>query len=81
VHFAHEEALMRRANYPEIREHVAQHNILLNKLNEIAPQIADGTLDLSVWRTFLSDWLLNHIATVDTKLAQYIEGKEVPVNS
>jgi hemerythrin len=81
VHFAHEETLMRRTKYPEIREHVAQHNVLLNKLNEIAPQIADGTLDLSEWRTFLSDWLLNHIATIDTKLSKYIEEKEVQVNS
>ena len=72
VHFAHEESLMKRIGYPDLQSHVDQHNKLVAKLNEIAVQIADDTLDLQVWKTFLSGWLMEHIGTTDAKLADYV---------
>jgi hemerythrin len=72
LHFAFEENLMRSVHYPEIRAHVDQHNALLTKLNEIAARIADETLDRAHWKTFLTGWLLHHIAAVDTQLATYV---------
>ncbi len=73
VHFKHEETLMRSINYPGLSDHVSKHNELLLRLNGIAEQIANDTLDLVKWRNFLSAWLLNHIAVTDKALAAYVE--------
>ncbi len=71
-HFAHEEQLMRRINYPAMANHQAQHDSLISRLNEVAARIANETINREVLEAFLSDWLLNHIATTDTKLATYV---------
>ena len=55
--------------------HEAQHNSLISRLSEISARIANDTLDRVVLEAFLSDWLLNHIATSDIKLAAYILAK------
>lgn len=72
-HFAHEEQLMKRLNYPAMAGHQAQHDSLISRLNEVAARIANDTLDHAVLEAFLSDWLLTHIATTDIKLAAYIQ--------
>jgi len=71
-HFAHEEQLMKRLQYPAMTAHKAQHESLISRLSEVAARIANNTLDHQVLEAFLSDWLLNHIATSDVKLAAYI---------
>jgi hemerythrin len=73
VHFAHEEELMKSIGYPDLQIHVRHHNELLAKLNEIAFRIADNTMDMQGWKDFLSSWLVNHIATIDTKLTAYVK--------
>jgi hemerythrin len=70
-HFSHEEDLMRAVNYPFAVDHIAQHNELISKLNLIAENVANGTLDRISVETFLSNWLLSHIGASDTKLAAY----------
>jgi hemerythrin len=77
VHFAHEEKLMRRINYPGIRDHIEQHNALVAKLYGITLQIASDTLDRNEWRNYLSSWLIKHIATTDTRLAAYVQSEQV----
>lgn len=72
-HFAHEEQLMKRLNYPAMLEHQTQHDDLISRLSEVSARIANDTLDHLVLEAFLSDWLLNHIATSDVKLAAYIQ--------
>lgn len=72
-HFAHEEALMKRLDYPAMATHQTQHESLISRLNEVSARIANGTLDHQVLEAFLTDWLLNHIATSDIKLANYIQ--------
>jgi hemerythrin len=76
IHFKYEETLMRSVSYPDLRIHMQQHSVLLNHLTEIAVQIAQGKLDLVHWKSFLSDWLLGHIRTHDTKLAAYVRKEE-----
>ena len=71
-HFTHEEDLMRELGYPNIRDHVRQHNELLSRLNGIAENIANDTLDKPDLASFLSHWLLNHIGSADAELAGYI---------
>ena len=72
-HFGHEEKLMKSIGYPDTQAHLLQHYALLTRLNDVSLQIADDTLDLQEWRDFLSDWLIKHIATSDTKLAAFVK--------
>ena len=72
-HFAHEESLMRKLKYPAIKAHVAQHNALLSRLNAVADSIYKDTLDRADLEAFLSDWLAQHLATSDAKLAAYVK--------
>jgi hemerythrin len=71
-HFTHEEDLMHDLGYPSIRDHVGQHNDLLSRLNGIAENIANDTLNKPDLESFLSHWLLNHIGSADAELAGYI---------
>ena len=75
-HFKYEETAMKRTGYPYLAEHIAKHNEMLGQLNTLAYRIADGDLDLAEWRSFLTDWLLDHIAKEDTKLAKYLRVRD-----
>lgn len=72
-HFAHEEVIMHRMNYPDKEAHIEQHNTLLSKLQNVADVVANYRLDMAHLESFLSAWLRNHIETVDTKLAGFIQ--------
>lgn len=74
-HFTHEENLMRRVGYPAIAAHMEQHNLLISKLNEVARHIAHGNLDRAALASFLTEWLTNHIAVSDQKLAKFVQLK------
>ena len=71
-HFSYEEAAMRRVGYPAVAAHVAEHNGLLSRLNEVADAIGKDSLDRVELEEFLSDWLFNHIGTSDARLAIYL---------
>lgn len=71
-HFAHEETLMLRMNYPDMKAHVEQHNTLLSKLENVLEIIASYTLDMASFESFLSAWVLNHIETLDAQLVSTI---------
>ena len=73
THFSHEESLMRRINYPDIDEHVSQHDELTSKLHEISQKIAKDNLIKAELEDFISHWFLTHIAVVDVKLATYLK--------
>ncbi len=73
LHFRREEIAMQTSNYPDFDSHVELHHKLENKVYEflkyknhkIGSKEADEILH------FLSDWLIEHIATVDQKYANY----------
>jgi hemerythrin len=77
-HFSHEEDLMRRIRYPEIRAHLNAHNHLLTQLNELAERIACETFVKSDWQAFFQAWLIDHIETSDRALLAYIRAHAVP---
>jgi hemerythrin len=75
VHFANEEELMRRIQYPHIDKHINQHRGLIAMLHGIATGINEGKSDKEGLGNFMNYWFLTHIATFDTKLAAYEEFK------
>jgi hemerythrin-like metal-binding protein len=72
-HFADEEALMQRVQFPRYQEHVNSHNRILHNLNAISKDIGNDTVDPMVVQVFLEDWGLKHIPIEDAQLTAYME--------
>ena len=73
THFATEEEIMQQATYPLFGEHKGQHE---NFVAEVAQQVQvfekEDNPDPAGFVKYLMDWVLNHIAESDKKLASYI---------
>lgn len=74
-HFAHEEALMRAWNYPDIGAHLASHHDFMTKFARLRADSAKDDAAVLGLRHFVLDWLLDHIVRVDTKSAAFIDGR------
>jgi hemerythrin len=77
-HFQNEADLMAKFSYPEMEQHLAQHQAFKTKVTTLKRQADEG--DGSVPRElliYLRDWLLNHIVHVDKKLGLFL-GEQSP---
>jgi len=78
-HFGTEERLMTAKVYPALAGHKAQHAEFVRRLEEdleafrVKGATAAVVLDLS---SLIRGWLVNHISTVDVKLATFLKAKE-----
>lgn len=73
-HFANEETLMKKANFTEIDEHVIQHQIFRQKIDDFKTSIRFGSSMLqSEIIDFLLKWLLKHIMECDAKYVPSIK--------
>ncbi|HVO17635.1 MAG TPA: hemerythrin family protein [Anaeromyxobacter sp.] len=78
-HFGTEERLMAAKVYPAMAGHKAQHGEFVRRLEEdlVAFRAKGATaavvLDLS---SLIRGWLVNHISTVDVKLADFLKARE-----
>lgn len=72
-HFATEEGLMKAHDYPELEAHLGEHGIFnatIVSLDDSSPLHDDqGYLDIM---TFLLEWFVIHIKSVDRKLCAYL---------
>jgi hemerythrin len=72
-HFATEEGYMRRAGYPRLKEHVAQHAAFVEKIEDVVNRLVKGELVLSLEVTaYLREWLSHHILGVDKELGRFL---------
>lgn len=76
-HFASEEALMKKVNYPGLNEHRALHDQLIEELNVIVEKKLDTVSNLTRMQEFLYKWLVDHILTRDMDLAHILEEKQI----
>ena len=77
-HFTNEERLLRQHEYPKLKEHVNEHKIFIEKVNEMEKRFMEGKLVLSLEATtFLKDWLQNHIMVSDKQYSNFLEKKGV----
>lgn len=72
-HFSHEERLMLKHRYPEIEEHKAEHQELIQSAKELQQKVmqsdkavADDHIE------FLERWLTEHILTADGRLGSFL---------
>lgn len=72
-HFAAEEAMLQKTNYPDFPAHRAQHQIFVKKVEEIQQDLKAGKGGESIAvTTFLKDWLSNHIKQTDQKYSSHL---------
>jgi hemerythrin len=72
-HFGNEEALMRRHGYPDMLEHLAQHEVFVKKTWEFSDRLRSGRPLIATQVTnYLRDWITSHILAVDTKLGRFL---------
>lgn len=71
-HFAYEEALMRRVNFPEYEAHVQSHLRLKDRLHALSDQDAGRPGYKLELEQLVAHWALFHIPHEDARLADYL---------
>jgi hemerythrin len=72
-HFAAEEKLMQKANYPEYLQHKAYHDKLTAQVVQFQTEFAAGKSVVTIQLLqFLKDWLQHHIGETDRKIAAFL---------
>ena len=78
AHFANEERLMQEHGFPPYPIHKYNHDQFLNEFAVLA-QNWESTKDVEPLKTFLEttlpEWLNNHISTLDTVTAMFLNEK------
>ena len=75
-HFDHEENIMRRLDFPDLKEHAAQHTNLLDQMGQILADYEIGKAELTdEILNFLRDWIVIHLQTQDRELGLWIQSK------
>jgi hemerythrin len=63
-HFAAEEAMMKRANYPDFAAHQAEHEKLKAEVAKMLKDSSSAALSMPLL-SFMRDWLQSHIVSRD----------------
>ncbi len=77
THFQHEEEYMLQLGYPQYEEHKKLHGGIIAEMNTIMKH--SGNLDMLVYKfkRLMHVWVLEHILTEDSRIAQAKKQKEV----
>jgi hemerythrin-like metal-binding protein len=75
VHFAREEAMMRRCDYPGFAHHRRCHGEFASRLRGFLADFhaRPEQFDMTAFYDFLADWLLVHVLDEDMKLVPFLE--------
>jgi len=73
-HFSAEEAMMKKADYPGIADHILEHEKFISKLESVKEQFIMGGMESlsSELIPFLSEWLSVHIVIIDQEYMNYL---------
>ena len=77
-HFAHEEALQEKVDYPNFQMHKRIHDDFKIKINQLMDAHDPNDVknkDLIELNLFIKDWLTNHILIEDKKLGNFVTSK------
>jgi len=73
VHFADEERMLEKINYPDLPAHVAEHDIFIRKAYALQTDYRSGKLAMTLpVMDFLKGWLINHILKTDKKYIPFV---------
>jgi len=77
-HFGHEEGMMLQYAYPDYKKHKAEHDALIEKVQDYHDQVMEGKTSISLSLIgFLKDWLVNHIMKSDKEYKAFFEKKGI----
>lgn len=79
THFLHEEGLQIESGYPDYKNHKKYHEALMRVVDNLAARLKEEGPTLQLVGEInkqLGIWLINHIKTEDTKVAQHIRDWE-----
>ena len=75
VHFAEEEELMRKYDYPGLQNHIDLHRAFVEKTEQFLDELERNPLAVTTeLSSYLMNWLMTHIQTVDADYGRYIAG-------
>jgi hemerythrin-like metal-binding protein len=76
-HFAEEEALMRRHNYPDLAKHQAAHKAFVGRFRDVSQNLEAGrAIDAAGFFDFVAGWFKDHMRDHDGPLARYLKLKQ-----
>lgn len=77
-HFTAEERLLKHHHYPDAAEHIKQHELFVNKVEELVKQYEAGqTTTPTDTLNFLKVWLLHHIKVVDRAYGDFFNARHI----
>ena len=77
VHFADEERMLEKINYPDLQAHVAEHDVFIRKAYALQTDFRNGKLAMTLpVMEFLKDWLINHILKTDKKYMPFVNNQD-----
>ena len=77
-HFADEEELQKKNNYPEYESHKKMHELYIGEFQKLKKEFADNghslkfTMDLN---NSLINWIVKHIKSADVELGRFLKSK------
>lgn len=77
-HFRAEEELQQLYHYPHQAMHAAEHQSFIARLHEYESRLTTEGPSESLARhtnSFLTQWLISHVTSLDTKLSGYIDAE------
>jgi hemerythrin-like metal-binding protein len=76
AHFALEERAMRERGYPELGDHKADHERLLDDIRDLMDEHdAGGALDDAAFGARLAEWFGGHFRTQDARFHRFLAGR------
>jgi hemerythrin len=76
-HFAFEERLLERNQYPNRVEHIAEHRAIIGQLNSLRRQLGAGNNDAVSLISVISQWIVDHVNNEDAKSAKHLGNSQV----
>ncbi len=73
-HFLYEEMYMQEQGYPDLKEHIRQHNEFSNKLKDLCIGI-DKETHIREIGEFVSTWLVEHVLNEDMEYKEFVENR------
>jgi len=78
-HFHDEEALMAEKDYHDLDLHKAEHDFLLEQVDQFRTQFSAGEVGMSdSMLDFFRDWLRDHILISDRRMGRFLRGEAKP---
>ena len=72
-HFSHEERLMLKHGYKELKEHKAEHQELIESARKLQQELLQANKPVAEEEiVYLERWLTEHILTFDMRLGSYL---------